>query len=269
MPTLEDIQRHMASAICGCEEPDLLASIESDGIDVEARLRIYRNHVLVTLTEALKAIFPVACRLVDERFFAYAAHEFIRATPPTEPRLAHYGAHFPNFLAAFPACRELVYLADVARLEWAVNAALHADTAFSLDRSALTSVSPAHAPNLVLALHPSWQLQESRWPIDRIWRTNQPDEETDQTIDLDAGGVRLEIYRRRDRIVVTTVDPAGYAFRAALARGTRLEAAVDAALGVDPLFDLTLTLRLMFEAGLIVGCDLATPIVTATQGQEE
>src|SRR5207244_6191634 len=98
-------------------------------------------------------------------------------------RLARYGAHFPNFLAAFPACRELVYLPDVARLEWAVNAALHADAAFSLDRSALRSVSPAQAPNLVLALHPSWQLLESRWPIDRIWRANQPDEETDRTID--------------------------------------------------------------------------------------
>jgi Putative DNA-binding domain len=269
MPTLDNLQHQMAAAICGCEEPELLGSIESDGIDVEARLRIYRNHALVTLTEALKASFPAVCRLVDERFFAYAAHDFIRANPPTEARLTHYGAQFPSFLAAFPACRELVYLPDVARLEWAVNTALHADATFSLDRSALRSVSPAQAPNLVLALHPSWQMLESRWPIDRIWRANQSDGEIDGTIDLDAGGVRLEVYRLRDRIVVAAIEPAGYAFRAALARGNRLEAAVDAALGVDPLFDLALTLRLMFEAGLIVGCDLATPTVTNTQGKEE
>jgi hypothetical protein len=269
MPTLEDIQRQMASAICGCEDSELHDSIESDGIDVEARLRIYRNHALVTLTEALKAIFPVVCRLVDERFFVYAAHEFMRDNPPTEPRLAHYGANFPEFLAAFPACRNLVYLPDVARLEWAVNAALHADAAFSLDRSALTAVSPAQAPNLVLALHPSWRLLVSRWPIDRIWRANQLDGQSDQAIDLDAGGVRLEVYRRRDRIVVAALESAGYAFRAALAGGARLEAAVDAALAVDPLFDLALTLRLMFEAGLIVGCDLASPAVTATQGKEK
>ena len=44
---------------------------------------------------------PVVCRLVDRRFFAYAADPYIRAHPPAGPCLFEYGATFPDFLAAF------------------------------------------------------------------------------------------------------------------------------------------------------------------------
>ena len=42
------------------------------GIAPERRIQVYRNNRLITLGEALKATFPVVCRLVDERFFDYA-----------------------------------------------------------------------------------------------------------------------------------------------------------------------------------------------------
>ena len=107
--------------------------IEADGLAPEARLEIYRHHVLTTLTSALEATFPVVCRLVDRRFFAYAADRYLRAHPPTGPCLFEYGDSFPDFLAAFPPCRDLAYLPDVARLEWAMNAALHAADVDAID----------------------------------------------------------------------------------------------------------------------------------------
>ena len=55
------------------------------GSDPAARLAIYRHHVSATLTEALEATYPVVVRLVDRRFFAYAADQFIRRHPPTGP----------------------------------------------------------------------------------------------------------------------------------------------------------------------------------------
>jgi hypothetical protein len=245
MLKLDQLQRRMGSAISGRQEPELLALIESDGIEPEARLQIYRNHATLTLTEALKASFPVVCRLVDERFFAYAAHEYIGETFPSQPWLAEYGESFPDFLASFPACRDLVYLADVARLEWAINLALHADEAKPLDRSALTSA------DIVLALHPSLQLVVSRWPIERIWRANQTDGDPETPINLDAGGVRLLVYRHGDRVIVSGIDESTFAFLDAIARGEPLAKAVQTAIFVAPVFDPTATLRLLFEEGLI------------------
>jgi len=247
MPDLDRLQRLMCSAMRGGHESELLTMIEDGGLQPEARLQIYRNHVILTLTEALKATFPVVCRLVDERFFRYAAHEYIGESLPARPCLPEYGGSFPDFLATFPACRELVYLADVARLEWAINRALHAAAADAADRPALWS------SDLVLTLHPSLQLVASQWPIERIWRANQPDGDDDEIINLEDGGVRLLVFRRDDRVVITGIEKSAYAFLNAIVDGARLTEATRTARRVAPSFDRAATLDFLFTEGLIVG----------------
>jgi hypothetical protein len=246
MLTLDQLQRRICSAVQGHHKPDLLELIACDRITPEARLQIYRNHTILTLTEALKATFPVICRLVDERFFSYAAHEFIRDSFPSKPCLIDYGEGFSDFLASFPACRDLVYLPDVARLEWAINTALHAPEAQPLERLALA------APDPVVSLHPSFRLVMSRWPIDLIWRANQPEGNPETVIDLDAGGTQLQVYRRGDRVVITRIDQGRYAFLAALVDGVPLPQALEVGASADPMFDPAECLDLLFEEGLIV-----------------
>ena len=246
MPALDRLQLLMCSAIHGRHEPELLALIEQDGLQPEVRLQIYRNHAILTLTEALKATFPVVCRLVDQRFFCYAAHEYICESLPSRPCLAEYGESFPDFLATFPACRELVYLADVARLEWAINRALHTAATDAADRWAWRSTDPS------LTLHPSLQLVQSQWPIERIWRVNQPDGDNDEVIDLDTGGARLLVFRRGDRVIISGIDESDYAFLDAIVRGARLTEATRAGRRVAPWFDSAATLDFLFTEGLIV-----------------
>jgi hypothetical protein len=252
MPTLDQLQSLMSSAMRGGDALDLLTLIEGDGVPPEALLRIYRNHMTMTLTEALEATFPVVCRLVDQRFFAYAAHEYIAATPPSRPCLAEFGESFPDFLASFPACRNLVYLADVARLEWAINLALHAEEA-RLDRPA--SISSGS----VVRLHPSSHLVASQWPIERIWYANQPEGNPNTIIELDSGGARLQVYRRGDRVVIREVEQSTYAFLSALAQGARVREAIEAGKHSAATFDPTADLDFLFEEGLIVGPAFATP----------
>jgi len=48
--------------------------------------------------------------------------------------LAEYGDGFADFLAGFAPAQSLPYLADVARLEWAINAAYHAPIASRCSR---------------------------------------------------------------------------------------------------------------------------------------
>ena len=257
MSALDLLQRQFTAAMRGGAEPGLIALVVAGGIAPDARLSIYRNQVTLSLTEALKATFPVVCRLVDERFFAYAAHEFIRGSLPTRPCLVEYGDGFADFLAHFPPCRHLAYLPDVAKLEWAMNEALHAHGETPIDGDALARVPSAEGPRLVFRVHPSLRLIESPWPIERIWRANQPGAAADETIELDAGSARLQVHRGGDRVLLSALDPGAFAFVKALAAGAPLLAAAEAALALDPLFDLALRLRILLDEGLLVDCRLA------------
>jgi hypothetical protein len=253
VPSLEELQKDTCDAICGGDDARLSELIAGDGLDPRARLRIYRNHAVITLTDALKATYPVVCRLVSDGFFAYAAHEFIREHLPERPSIAEYGAEFPGFLAQFPPCHDLEYLADIARLEWAINKTLHAENVAAITRSDLSAISAVDAPRLVLTTHPGLRLVETRWPIERIWSANQADGDPDLTIDLDSGGVRLQVYRRGDRVMLKSLSPCEFAFLQALANGDSLANAADAALRLDLLFDLAVALGTILEDGVVTG----------------
>lgn len=252
MPALRELQADMRAALLGVGDEPAKAAVLGDGLEPGARIAIYRHHVLSTLTDVLTAAYSVVCRLVDERFFGYAADQYIREHPPAGPCLSEYGAGFADFLAAFPPCRELVYLPDVARLEWALSAADGAEDTVPLDARELARVRPADTPRLRFALDPSLTLLESPWPVDRIWRANQPDADPDATVDLTSGGVRLEIRRVGDDVVFRSLEPGTFAFRRALAAGDTLGEAAEAALSLDPAFDLAHALAALLEAELLV-----------------
>ncbi len=243
MPTLRELQADVRAALLGDDDRAAARRVAGDGLAPSARLAVYRHHVVASLTAALQATFPVVVRLVDARFFAYAADRYVRAEPPAGPCLFEYGATFPDFLAAFPPSRGLVYLPDVARLEWAMNAALHAPDAPPLTAGALRALPPDAHARLAPGLHPSVTLLESPWPVDRIWHANQPGAEPDARVDLDAGGVRLQIWRLGDEVVFRALTPAALAFRRALARERALAAAAAAALDADPAADLAALVR--------------------------
>ena len=251
MLLLPELMSRFGRGLLGEPDEALLGLIAGDGLAPAARLQIYRHHVLATLTDALAATFPVVCRVVDRRFFGYAADQYIRQHPPSTPCLIEYGATFADFLAAFPACAHLHYLADVARLEWAIHRAIHADDAEILDAGRLAEVPPAQAGRIGLALHPSVSLLASPYPVDRIWRANQPDADPEASVSLDAGGVLLEVRRLGEDAVFRALDAGSHALRGALARGAPLERALAAARNADPDADLTLILQQLLSDGIV------------------
>jgi Putative DNA-binding domain len=255
MLALRELQAAFQRAVQGEPQATLLAEIVEDGLTAGARLDIYRHHVLTTLTDVLMSAYPVVCCLVDPRFFAYAAHEYIREHLPTSPCLFEYGASFPAFLASFPPCRHLEYLPDVARLEWAVHAGRYADEAAALDPTRLAAVPPDETPWLVLRLDPSVAYVGSPWPIDQIWRANQPEGEAGVPVDLAAGGVQLEIRRHADNVVFRSLDASTFVFRRALAQGQPLAEAADRALALRADFPLAQAVRDLLEDGIAM--DLA------------
>lgn len=124
--SLRDLQERFAEAVFNPRSYGLGLPIRENGLNGRRRLHIYRNNVFASLTEALRACYPVVKRLVGAGFFAYMANRYIRSHPSTSGDLQEFGSELPEFLEDFSATRALVYLSDVARLEWARQYAYHA-----------------------------------------------------------------------------------------------------------------------------------------------
>lgn len=250
MQQLSELQCRMRDAILTGDVRALEGVLAAGRADPLNRLRIYRNNTFASLTEALMTTFPATVNLVDARFFRYAADAFIQAHPPCEPRLAAYGSAFPQFLSRFPAAANLTYLADVARLEWALRSAgQHAEAAAAIP--GILKETCGHSP-AGLVLQPSLRFVVSRWAIDALWEANRV-APASQTFELIRRPTRLQIRRRGDSVAMSALTRATFAFRHALATGRSLEMAAARALRRDPLFDLTFDLLGLFREGLVTG----------------
>jgi len=252
MPCLRDLQASFAGAILEGWDEAVIGTVVVDGISSSGRLSIYRHHVFTTLSGVLREAYPVVCRLVHERFFGYAADRFIRSHPPQDPRLFEYGSAFPQFLAEFPPCHHLAYLPDVARLEWQIHAALHAEDPRPLNPMQLDGVPSTEVGELTFSFVPSLALLTSPWPIGAIWHANQPHANDEHIVDLASGPVNLEIRRIGDDVVFRTLDPVTHAFRRALVEGRSLEQAASAAAVEGPRFDLARALYALFQDGVFI-----------------
>ena len=227
---LPELQHAFRAAMLDDDARAVVGHVCADGLEAPARLAVYRHHVFTSLTAALEATYPVVVRLVDARFFRFAANRYIRMHPPTSPCLFEYGAALPDFLAAFAPSQPLAYLPDVARLEWAMNVALHAPDAAPVERAAL-------ARRARIALHPSITLLRSPWPVDAIWRANQSDAVED-CVDVGSGETRLQVWRAGDDVLFRALSPAAFVLRQAIERTGSLEDAAAETLALEDGVDL-------------------------------
>ncbi|MEE9300841.1 MAG: DNA-binding domain-containing protein [Alphaproteobacteria bacterium] len=247
MPELRDVQHAIAEAILAGPGAPIHPSLR-EVLRRRERINIHRNHFYTTLTEALQATYPVVCRLVGERFFRQAAKRYIADHPPAGPCLFEYGGSFSEFLARYEPASALVYLPDVARLEWALNEALHAPDSPTLDLAAVARLSPDALGDLFIELHPACRLVASPFPIDRIWRANR--DESDETIDLGLGAARLLIRRSADAPEFAAIAETDFTLLKAITDGTQLGAAFERMLAVDPSANPARTLLRLANAGV-------------------
>jgi hypothetical protein len=257
MLSLDRLQNTIANAVLGKPHSSLSPLLVPGLSDPIRRLRIYQNNTRASLTSTLLAVFPVTAQLVDERFFRYAASEFVRIRPPTEPRLVRYGAAFPNFLRTFPGLAEMPFVAETARLEWAIAEALDTDALPSLPLAALNGAGE-EAPEL--SLQPSLRFVISHWPVLSIWLAHQQGGDVGR---LDASShkpERIALWRSGDVVRFSLLTSAQFSFRYSLKAGLGLDKAVSRALTHEPMFDLTGALVSLFNDGLVAEVRRKSPI---------
>ncbi|WP_020652483.1 MNIO family bufferin maturase [Massilia niastensis] len=219
-----------------------------------ARLGIYRGNLAAGWRRALGNAYPVIEQLVGGECFGGLARAYGRAHPSQDPDLNRFGADFAAFLEGFAPAAQLPYLADMARLEWAVHLAALAPDARALDAAALSGLDPARLAAARFTLHPCCVLQRSAWAVAPLWRAHRQEGRAFPAA-MDVPGALL-VLRAAWRVEVVELGAFEYAALARLAAGEALADALDTACaGVEAeggdVPDMGAMLRRWFDLGVV------------------
>ena len=227
----------------------------ANGGDPQEAFNVYRNNVVVSLAEALKAAFPITSQLLGDGLQRAMMADFVRANPPKSAVLATYGDGFPGFLAYHEATKARPFLADVAFLERKRLEAYHAADAEVLDGAALGVIAPETLSAGFLLVHPAVRLVQSRFPVATIYALEQAAldgtlaENGRAGVDLSKGETVL-ITRPAYEVTSQTIGKGEFAFIDACMRSVPFAAAADVGFQADADFDFQACLGVTLAAGV-------------------
>lgn len=202
--------------------PDALIPGLNGPIPAAIATVVYRNSILEGFRLGLRDIYRAVALLVGDDCFRVLAQDYVRETPSLHSDRNTYGDRFPDFLTYHSQTHDLLYLPDMARLDWANHEAYQAADMLSQP-----------------GLHPSARLVISRHPIMTIWRLCQNPEEAD-TVDLNQSeGEQVLVARPHTEVQMRVLPIGEVAWYQALLRGSSPQEAIVSALEADPNADPT------------------------------
>jgi Putative DNA-binding domain len=177
-------------------------------LDVDAaieRLRAYTGGYPARIEDALADSFPALRRVIGARTFAELRARYLPHVPDAIYNLNDVGSGFAAFLATDALTAQLPFAPDLARLEWAVQAAFHARERAPFDPSVLADWALEDWDEAVLELQPSVAVVASPWPIRDVWAARDtPIEEVD--IQLEGRPDRVLVHRQGTKVNCESVS---------------------------------------------------------------
>ena len=270
-------QQALLRAVLGGQSDDALGALVGSSVSNPSGaaekslnrrgLQAYQSHGLALAERALGAAYPVIAQLLGDENFSALAQHFWRQHPPACGDMAQWGEGLANFLAAAPQLAAEPYLADVARVEWALHrASFAADASPDLASFACLSAEPPATPSLTLS--PGVWLLASAFPVASLIHAHlSPSDDKKLALAhsvtlLECGmGENALVWREGFRAQVKCVSGAEQALLAALLAGDPLDAALTKAGGAEiphgqPAFDFTEWLENAVKIGLVTGASL-------------
>jgi hypothetical protein len=148
-------------------------------------LRAYRSNGRELAVRALAGAYPAIASLLGEEDFGPLARSLWLAHPPQRGDLAHWGADLPRHIESLPElAQEEPYLADLARVEWALHEASSAADGV-LDTASFQLLQQRDPSELTLVLAPGTACIQSPWPVASL------------ALAFYEGAAALEVARRR------------------------------------------------------------------------
>jgi len=247
---LADLQVHFEQALRGGRLPEGLTA--RDPAEAERRFNVYRNNVIVSLTEALAVRFPVIERLVGAEFFRHMARIHAETERPATPVMLQWGRGFAAFLADFAPLRDYPYMADVARIEYCRGVAYHAADRDPVRPDLFADADPAC---LRLGLHPSVSVLHLEHAAVTIWAANQPGMRPGRVDDCPQ--IALILRDSSFNVPVRAISAGDAAMIGALGQGRSLLEAAELAQARDPSNDAASLLMELMAAGAIVAVEVS------------
>jgi hypothetical protein len=226
----------------------------------ERGLAAYRANAGASAERALAAAYPVVRQIVGEESFAALARALWQEHTPVKGDLAQFGDTLATFIQGNAQLADEPYLADCARLDWALHQCEQAKDSAAAP-SGLELLASHEPQALYLQLRPGCQLLSSRCPLATIWLAHQgtaADRFEPVRAALAAGqGEHALVWRQGWRGQVASLCAADALFTRTLLRQHTLAQALDAA-GAD--FDFEAWLMRALQLGWLAGvCTHAAP----------
>ena len=216
----------------------------------QKRFNVYRNNVMVSLTEAIIDSYPVVSALVGEEFASAMARVYVGNNLPTSPVLLDYGEGYAAFIETFEPAANLPVLADMARLEWAWLRAYHAIDETPLNIKALGEYSEEELPSLSFQFCQSVQLLRFDHPIFSIWSAHQGEAASELLGNIVQQAECGLVNRPEWEVDVRVFEPATHAFFNSLYAGFPLGIAIDKGNSFSS-FDPASAIGALFETKVI------------------
>ena len=197
-------------------------------------LAAYRGNAAAIAGRALAAAYPTVQQLLGDESFDALARALWHRHPPQSGDLAHFGAELAGFVAHDAQLASEPYLADAARLDWAVHTIQQAADV-PAQPAGITRLASDDPVTLRLALRPGVALIRSAWPIVSIWRAHRADDATADRFDavrraFEAGRRETAfVWRDGWRAAVAALDEARSDFTEAVLAGHDIAGALERA----------------------------------------
>jgi hypothetical protein len=221
-------RRLLASLLASSADTSTLPTRET-GPRALRGLQAYRANADASAARALATAFPTVQMLLGDENFEQLAREFWRADPPLRGDLGEWGGHLADWIAQHPGLVEWPYLADSARLDWALHACERAEDA-TLDADSIARLGDTDPSRLVLLLMPGAAMVESRWPVGALHAAHRSEDEQAFEAVREAiaqqRGEAVFVARRGFKAVIAVVDAPTARWTQALLAGSDLAVAI-------------------------------------------
>ena len=234
------------------------AAVAQRGARLVGGLQAYRVNADALAERALAAAFPTVQALVGATDFARLAREHWRLEPPERGDLGTWGSSFAAALERHRAFAAYPYLADCARLDWAVHVCERAADA-ALDAGSLAVLQSGDPARLRLLPLPGTALLRSSWPIVTIRAAHaavEPHLEDARIAIAQRRGESALVVRTGWRAAVQPLDEAGAAWMEQLLAGHTLDIALEQ---LGDRFDFAAWLAQALAGGWLLGATEASP----------
>jgi len=170
MSGLAEFQSKLQRAIVSGDEQFLSRIAPAPRAERGTLLGVYQNAYVSRLVDALADEYEKLFALLGDEQFDAMARAYVALHPSHSPNLRWLGQYLPNFLSEQPPYREAPVLADLAKLERALNDAFDGKDAPRLKVQDLAQIAPEDWPTLTFTVHPTVRRFDHATNACDVWR---------------------------------------------------------------------------------------------------